>query len=127
MYDVFFHPHPTEEGGYLIDHDSRTHDAPPLLTLLKRYVLRSKVRIKAVHEEWDLWSVFGGAGDGVSEEATWRWAKSGSVEPVWKEVYVKEGVERGMVDQRAPMMGRRVLVRKGDLRTSVSVLLSFFG
>jgi folate-binding Fe-S cluster repair protein YgfZ len=118
MYDVFFHPHPSEEGGYLIEHDPREHGAAPLLPLLKRYILRSKVRVKAV-DEWDLWSVFGGVDDVEREDVTWRWAKSGSAEPIWHAPFVKEPFELGVMDRRAPRMGRRVLVRSGDLRASV--------
>src|ERR1700728_4728943 len=43
LYDVFIYPYEPVSGqnGYLIEYDSRPSEAPPLLSMLKRYVLRS--------------------------------------------------------------------------------------
>ncbi|CAE6457445.1 unnamed protein product [Rhizoctonia solani] len=122
LYDVFIYPH-TVDGrpGYLIDYDNRSSDATPLLALLKRHVLRSKVRISDASDEWKVWSVW----DPTSQERSfptmkgWRAGRSGAVEPLYAENDHRLGHEYdqdtiGSRDLRAPGMGDRLLVRAGD-------------
>ncbi|KAG8907067.1 ccr4 associated factor [Tulasnella sp. 403] len=178
MYDIFIYPYlpksPTATGdaGYIIEYDPRAADetisstssstshssakysTPSLLSLLKRYILRSKVRVRDVTSEWDLWAVWnsrpgsylsGGHGEQpVPRELdqkpdTWRWGRSGAVEPVFlptetlksseeEERHARawvlgehdETIEASgdrkplwLVDRRAPGMGARVLLPKG--------------
>jgi folate-binding Fe-S cluster repair protein YgfZ len=88
------------------------------MNLFKRYVLRSKVRIRDVSEEWDVWATWGS--EGVKETREWNWARSGAVEPVWRTSEWPWGTENGIIlDRRAPGMGKRMLVRKGDTREPV--------
>ncbi len=42
------------QDGYIIEFDSRESEAPPLLQALKRFVLRSKVKIQDVSSEYDV-------------------------------------------------------------------------
>ena len=83
--------------------------------MLKRFVLRSKVRIRDVTEEWDVWAAWGSP---QTEQRSWNWAESGAVEPVWHDADPWPwGTEHGVIrDRRAPGMGHRLLVRKGDKR-----------
>jgi folate-binding Fe-S cluster repair protein YgfZ len=122
LYDVFLYTQTDAKGqpGYLIEHDSRPSEAPPLLNLLKRYVLRSKVRIRDTSDEFKTWSTWG-TDTHRSWDTTreWSWAKSGVAEPVWTNVSHWPWGEENLVlqDRRAPGMGTRMLVRKGDKRT----------
>ncbi|CAE7093006.1 unnamed protein product [Rhizoctonia solani] len=122
LYDVFIYPH-TVEGrpGYLIDYDNRPSDSTPILSLLKRHVLRSKVRIRDASDEWKVWGVW----DSIPQEGSfpaireWRTGRSGAVEPLYAEDEHRLGHEYpqgtiGTRDLRAPGMGDRLLVRAGD-------------
>lgn len=127
MYDVFIYTHKTNDGkpAYLIDYDSRASTqstAPPLLAMLKRYVLRSKVKIRDVSDEYDVWAAWG-----VEDEAKnivdaaqrkWSWARSGAVEPDWSaETEWPWGMqEERIIDRRAVGMGERLLVKKAERR-----------
>ncbi|KLO16337.1 Aminomethyltransferase folate-binding domain-containing protein, partial [Schizopora paradoxa] len=105
------------QDGYIIEFDSRESEAPPLLQALKRFVLRSKVKIQDVSNDFDVWSIWGSekekSWDGTRQ---WNWARSGVVEPVWSEdePWPWGSEELSIRDRRAVGMGRRVLVRKGD-------------
>jgi folate-binding Fe-S cluster repair protein YgfZ len=90
--------------------------------MLKRYVLRSKVKLRDVSNEYDIWAVWG---DSEAEtERKWSWAGSGAVEPDWSgESEWPWGMdEREVRDRRAVGMGRRMLVRKGERRESQNSL-----
>ncbi|KAK7061664.1 Aminomethyltransferase folate-binding domain-containing protein [Favolaschia claudopus] len=119
LYDVFVYTssNPTTgEYGYLIDYDSRPSEAPPLLDLIKRYKLRSKVKVRDASEEYDVWGVWGEAED-ASVAKRWRWAEhSGVAEPQWDETgeWPWGSKHEVLRDRRAPGMGLRSLVRKGD-------------
>ena len=123
LHDAFVHSYTSTEGkkGYLVEYDSRPSEAPPLLSMLKRYVLRSKVRLRDVSDEYDVWAAWGSETDKSWEtEREWSNARSGVAEPVWNH---GEGVEwpwgsgpNALRDRRAVGMGHRVVVRKGDLR-----------
>lgn len=118
MYDVFLY---STKAGYLLEFDSRASEASPLLSYLKRHVLRSKVKIHNVTDEYDIWAAWGSPKDNIWESTRkWEWAASGSgaVETLWD--YSKEwpwGMDENTIhDRRAVGMGRRLLVRKGDRR-----------
>ncbi|KAG6855128.1 hypothetical protein C0991_006057 [Blastosporella zonata] len=100
--------------SYLLDYDPRPSDAPPLISLLKRYVLRSKVKIRDVSEQYDVWAAWGNSA--IPEpERQWTWARSGAVEPKWdQEEWPWGSKDESILDRRAPGMGRRFLVRKGS-------------
>ncbi|EIN10687.1 Aminomethyltransferase folate-binding domain-containing protein [Punctularia strigosozonata HHB-11173 SS5] len=122
MYDVFIYTRtdPTGKPSYLIEYDARESEAPPLLPMLKRYVLRSKVKIRDVTEEYDVWSAWGSEqSDSHAPEPKkkWSWAPSGAVEPVWdaSEEWPWGHEDLALNDARAPGMGRRQLVTKGEL------------
>ncbi|KAG9103283.1 ccr4 associated factor [Ceratobasidium sp. 370] len=121
LYDVFVYPYTTDgRPGFLIDYDTRSSEATPLLSMLKRHVLRSKVRLRDVSEEWKVWVVWGGASSyGGVPHREWRWGRSGAAEPIYTEGEHLLGTEYpegtiGTRDLRAPNMGERLLVRLGD-------------
>jgi hypothetical protein len=89
--------------------------------MLKRYVLRSKVRLRDVSSEYDVWAAWGSEREKEWEtERIWDSARSGAIEPVWKHDEGTSwhwGKEPGVLrDRRAIGMGHRLIVRKGDLR-----------
>ena len=89
--------------------------------MLKRYILRSKVKVRDVTEEYDVWAAWGSDAEKSWEtERQWNGARSGVVEPVWNNgegSHCPWGRESGVLhDRRAVGMGRRLLVRKGDRR-----------
>ncbi len=107
------------QDGYIIEFDSRESEAPPLLQALKRFVLRSKVKIQDVSSEYDVWAIWGSEKEGGWEgPRQWNWARSGVVEPVWAEddPWPWGSEELSIRDRRAVGMGNRVLVAKGDKR-----------
>ena len=117
LHDVFLFTSPASPSPtYLIDHDPSPSESPPLLAVLKRFVLRSKVRIRDVTQEWDVWAAWGERTH--AQHRSWQWAASGAIEPVWRGSFPPPwGTEHGIIlDRRAPGMGRRLLVRKGDTR-----------
>lgn len=117
LYDAFVYRHPNTDEGYLVEFDSRASDAPPLLPLLKRYVLRSKVKITDVTDQWDVWAAWGGNPENHGfDDRTWRWSRSGAVEPVWEtDEWPWNGVENRLLvrDRRAHAMGKRRVIEKG--------------
>lgn len=130
LHDVFIWAQDTPKGGpgYLIEYDAHSSDAPPLLPMLKRHVLRSKVKLREVTEEYDVWAAFGSTESSShwDIERRWAYARSGVVEPTWHESEALPwGWERGVLrDRRAVGMGERLLVRKGDRRKHpISVFL----
>lgn len=123
IHDAFFHSNPnptTGSHGYLIEYDSRESEAPPLLSMLKRYVLRSKVKIRDVSDEYDVWASWGSEKEKSWEtQRQWTVAQSGVVEPVWDqhESSWPWGSEPGIVrDRRAVGLGHRLIVKKGERR-----------
>jgi hypothetical protein len=121
MYDVFLYTTPKNDG-YLLEYDTRTSshpDVPSLPSYLQRHVLRSKVKIRDVTEEYDIWSSWGSERDSEFElPRKWIWERSGAVEPDWKhETLWPWGTMNGVIyDRRGVGMGRRLLVRKGERR-----------
>lgn len=118
MYDVFLYTTTTPAGqpGYLLEYDSRLSEAPPLLPMLRRHVLRSKVKVRDVSEEYDVWAAWGS--ESLPEiPRSWRRSRSGAVEPTWEGIGWPWGTQNeSLIDWRAPGMGKRLLVRKGDRR-----------
>ncbi|KAG5638998.1 hypothetical protein H0H81_007906 [Sphagnurus paluster] len=86
---------------------------------MKRYILRSKVKIRDVSDQYDVWAAWG---DSVPETPRqWAWARSGVVEPLWKRDQWPWGLKDGSIlDRRAPGMGKRLLVEKGSLPQETS-------
>lgn len=122
-----------EPTGYLIEYDPRPSEAPPLLSLLKRYILRSKVTAKDVSDRYDVWAAWGGETSTEGFERQWRFGNRGAVEPVWESYEAWQGagsVPMSLKDLRAVGMGLRMLVRKGDPRKrnwcTVNISLIFF-
>ena len=129
IYDVFIYTTTSSDGkpSYLIDYESRESAAPPLLPILKRYVLRSKVKLRDVSEEYDVWAAWGtDSGKSTAESRKWNWARSGAVEPDWTgETEWPWGKEdKRIKDRRAVGMGERLLVRKGDRRALFELMSS---
>jgi len=124
LYDVFVHTtvDTKSQPAFLIEYDARvttvSSDALPLLSLLKRYVLRAKVRLRDATEDYDAWAAWGSEAEQVWDgPRRWAWARSGVVEPVWEESEWPWGAEREMIrDRRAVGMGIRRLVQKGGRR-----------
>ncbi|KAI0751419.1 Aminomethyltransferase folate-binding domain-containing protein [Daedaleopsis nitida] len=119
LHDIFIWAHTTPTGrqGYLVEYDASQSDAPPMLPMLKRHVLRSKVKIHDVTEEYDVWAAWGSEKEKTWEtERKWDFARSGVIEPQWD----KDGewpwgsTESVLRDRRGVGMGHRLLVRKGD-------------
>jgi len=123
MYDVFLY---ATADGYFLEYDSRTSEAPPLLSYLKRHILRSKVKVRNVIEEYDIWAAWGSSEDKQWEtRRQWNWARSGAIEPMWNVTHDWPwGTREGIIhDRRAVGMGSRLLVKKGTHRTQSSTIL----
>lgn len=123
LYDAFLHSYTSPEGrkGYLLEYDARASEAPPLLTMLKRYVLRSKVRLRDVSDEYAIWAAWGSDAEKSWERARdWTSSRSGAVEPAWNNnegSLWPWGTDPGVLqDRRAVGVGARLIVRKGDRR-----------
>jgi len=114
-----------QQQSYLIEYDPNVplhnNEVPPLLSLLKRFVLRAKVRVRDATPDYDVWALWGTP---TPERRHWKWAHSGAGEPVWD----IEGGEwpwgecgTGLLrDRRATGMGIRRVVRKGDKRMYIA-------
>ncbi|KAI0650067.1 Aminomethyltransferase folate-binding domain-containing protein [Trametes meyenii] len=119
LHDIFIYAHTTPTGrpGYLVEYDARPSEAPPILPMLKRYVLRSKVKLQDVTEEYDVWQAWGSEDETSWDTARqWDFARSGVIEPLWD----KDGewpwgsAPETLRDRRVVGMGHRLLVRKGE-------------
>ncbi|KAI5124731.1 hypothetical protein M0805_005367 [Coniferiporia weirii] len=122
VHDAFVYPKKNAKGhdGYLIEYDSRPSEAPSLLPSLKRFVLRSKVRLEDVTDQYDVWSTWGSENAHIWEHPRqWTFARSGVIEPRWNlsEHWPwsdGDGGRLSLRDNRAPGMGKRILTTKGD-------------
>jgi hypothetical protein len=97
--------------------------------MLKRYVLRSKVKIADVSDGYDVWAAWSDERDNTWDTPrSWSWAQSGVVEPTWDPSKGWPWGEKNMIlnDRRAVGIGRRMLVNKGDLRESRQSLILIF-
>lgn len=116
LYDTFLYTTSDTSGNpsYLLDYDSRPSQANPLLSLLKRSVLRSKVKVRDVSDEYEVWASWGN----VSRKSLRGWTRNsgGVVYPNWDSGEWPWGTQhRSILDRRAVGMGKRMLVRRGDL------------
>ncbi|CAK9779781.1 Aminomethyltransferase folate-binding domain-containing protein [Cutaneotrichosporon oleaginosum] len=113
---------PSKPNTYLISHESGPGHIAPLATLLPPFRLRSKIKIRDVTDEWDVWSAWGGEAPAPAPTSTWRFGSGGAAERIWS----WEGemaplgladAEVGCWDLRAGFgpagMGRQVFVPKG--------------
>ncbi|KZS97973.1 Aminomethyltransferase folate-binding domain-containing protein [Sistotremastrum niveocremeum HHB9708] len=123
LYDVFVYPQQAStsgEPGYLVEYDPRPSnpETPPLPALLKRYVLRSKVKIRDVGTEWEVWGAWGDEKSRMKDaQRKWMFARSGAIEPVWESSGLSPWATTSSTtlhDLRAVGMGWRELVRQGD-------------
>ncbi|TEB30196.1 Aminomethyltransferase folate-binding domain-containing protein [Coprinellus micaceus] len=123
LYDAFIYndPEPSNSNGpaYIVEYSpppEGSTDIPPLLSYLKRHVLRSKVKVRDASDRYDIWASWGGDADKSWETPrAWSWARSGCVEPAWGEELHPWGTEAGVIrDRRGVGLGRRFLVQKGD-------------
>ncbi|KAL7415873.1 hypothetical protein BDY24DRAFT_433393 [Mrakia frigida] len=126
LFDVHLYPHPPT-SSFLIDFDSRT--SPALIPAIKKFVLRSKVSLKDVSDQWDVWAAWDHEQAKEDGLRSWKWGTGESAGLVgWeKEQTMLPGTsggaegespvgleeEVGGWDLRAPGMGWRGLVRKG--------------
>lgn len=79
--------------------------------------------------EYDVWAIWGSEKEKSWESPRqWNWARSGVVEPVWSEdeSWPWGSEELSIRDRRAVGMGKRVLVTKGDKRTSSTREVTLF-
>ena len=109
------------QQGFLIEYDSRISEAPALLPMLKKYVLRSKVKVRDATEQYDVWASWGTSVDSPMDRSAreWQWGPSNAVEPVWNHTDVQwpwGSLDRTLLDRRAVGLGSRFLVNNGDRR-----------
>lgn len=106
---------------YLITHESSDHPAP-LAEHLTPFRLRSKVRIRDVSDEWDVWAAWGSAAEGVRR---WKFGSGGAAEATWKNIppLAVGPAEVGCWDLRAAGMGAQILVPKGCSRKLLSLFV----
>ena len=85
--------------------------------MLKRFVLRAKVKIRDVTEQYDVWAAWGSENEQAWEsERQWDHSRSGAVEPVWNDQAPWGSISGPLRDRRGVGMGVRVIARKGDRR-----------
>ena len=122
LHDAFVYNHPTL-NGYILEHDSRlpTPDVeenstpvPPLIKYLKQFVLRTKVKVRDVSDEYDVWASWGSEPSWETPR-NWRWAEKSNIpEQLWEEGDAPWGKETLLLrDRRGMGMGQRRLVGKG--------------
>ncbi|TRM68061.1 hypothetical protein BD626DRAFT_424666 [Schizophyllum amplum] len=105
--------------GFVVEYDKRPGELTTSLPgILRRYILRSKVKLRDVTEEYDVWQAWGSpqAERFWDHERRWTFAKSGAVEPAWDIInaWPWGTADNLLHDRRAPGMGTRLLVRKGN-------------
>lgn len=88
---------------------------------MKRFVLRSKVKIRDVTEDYSVWAHWELNNESDIGQRHWRHSEfSGVAEPVWPEgapsPWILDSSTPSLRDMRAPGMGSRSLVRTGDRR-----------
>lgn len=142
LYDVFIYPilettsstSTTTSGqqqlAYLIDHPKTAAESNELLSYIKKFILRSKVRVRDVTEEHEVWSSWGESFyDDVHVRPTWKEGSGGAAEPTWSIADLEAAAASKMSDVKGQAaasawdfragwgregMGRRHLVRSGD-------------
>lgn len=126
LHPAFVIPIDPKTNRYLVSHVPGPDHPAPLDKYLKPFRLRSKVRIRDVTAEWDVYAAWGGAGaDTNAPAATWRYGNAGAAERLW--TWSGEPAplglgekEQGCWDLRAGWgaagLGRHVIVPKGEKR-----------
>ena len=94
--------------------------------MLKRHLLRSKIRIRDVSAEYDVWAKWDPEQlkDGLEKEnRKWDYHSTGVIEPVFEDQDTGLwGVQPGpFLDRRAVGLGQRLLVGKDSSRASLQV------
>lgn len=124
LHTAFIFPSTILNGSqtYLITHDSSSNHPHPLHILLPPFKLRSKVRIKDVSDEWEVWSAWSSEPGGPLPARTWKLGSGGAAECTWQwgsdiaSVHAGEG-ELGCWDLRAGYgpngLGKQLLVPRG--------------
>ena len=88
----------------------------PLIKYLKQFVLRTKVKVRDVSDEYDVWASWGSESEASWETPrNWRWAERSNIpEQLWEEGDTPWGNESLLLrDRRGVGMGQRRLVSKG--------------
>ena len=120
MHDVFVYTgQSADRQEYFLEYDQKSSGAPPLLSLLKRHILRSKVRVRDMTDELSVWAVWGSDEDRIWDtQRSWTSSDSGVIEPVWKsnDSWPWGSDHYSLLDRRAVGLGRRLLIRRGDER-----------
>ena len=135
LHDAFVYNHPTS-NGYILEYDSRPPIAevdpeaegnsilvPPLIKYLKQFVLRTKVKVRDVSDEYDVWASWGSEREACWETPRkWRWAERSNIpEQLWEEGDTPWGNESLVLrDRRGVGMGQRRLVSNGVIPPEVS-------
>ncbi|PFH51455.1 hypothetical protein AMATHDRAFT_74997 [Amanita thiersii Skay4041] len=122
LYDVFIYTNTdtaTRQQNYLVEYDARSSEAPAMLPMLKKYVLRSKVKIRDATDQYDVWASWGSTVDVPLDNSPkeWHWAASGALKPLWNnaaEEWPWGSGDCSLLDRRTIGMGSRFLVEKGD-------------
>lgn len=121
LHDTFIYPHPPTKS-FLIDYPTPSVLSPPLRDHLRKFVLRSKVGIKDVSDQYDVWAAWGHPDELELElggKRKWKFGNGETAELNWEPEPLRWEVSEGEVggwDSRAPGMGWRGLVAKGDKR-----------
>ena len=131
LYDVFLYSNAAtdDKPGYLIEYDSRPSEAQPLLQMLKRHLLRSKIRLRDVTEEYDIWTAWSTdqlARDLDVGERRWDCHPTGVVEPYFEgsgSVLHRWGSWPGpFIDRRGVGLGQRIIARRGAKREQYRII-----
>lgn len=120
LYDVLVYTRRVPEHQFLLEYDSRTSsDTPSLLTWLKKFVLRSKVKVRDVSHEYDIWAVWNSSTSRIWDtERRWQSTTSGVLEQIWdyEQDWPWGTGDEALHDRRSIGMGERLLIRKGSKR-----------
>jgi folate-binding Fe-S cluster repair protein YgfZ len=117
MFDAFIHPknlgpHPT----FLVECDSRI--IPGIIKHMKKYLLRSKVKITDVSSFYQIWNVWG---DGINNLLCKHQVQNPS--KIKGNLVLKENIaEIGCNDKRYPNMGLRLVL---PVDTKRKLIVSF--
>ena len=128
LHDAFVYNHPTS-NGYIIEYDPHppiveansetgvnSPPIPPLIKYLKQFVLRAKVKVRDISDEYDIWASWGSEHETSWETPrNWRWAEKNNIpEQLWEEGDVPWGNDSLLLrDRRGVGMGQRRLISKG--------------
>ena len=126
LHDVFIVT--VSADSYLISHSSALDHPAPLEKFLPPFRLRSRVRIRDVTADHDVWTLWGMPRDQAGLPVrSWRFGSGGAAEAVWEwpsgipELELGDG-QNGCWDLRAGIenIGVHLIATKGTLRGSHS-------